>query len=425
VLHLGTILKLEFTIDFLSIGFTKVWSSQMQKTILFLLFCSCVAGTALAQQDSASVADSTLLKQIEQQMKPAAPPTPPSASAAQPRSGVSTNPNISAIGDFQAVYRTKSARSFNFNFNEAELAFQSFVDPYARADFYLSFSKDPTSGKFAADIEEAYVTTLDLPEHLQLKAGKFRMALGRINPTHPHALPFIDLPNALVNYFGEEGLNDEGLSLSWLVPNPLDFYQELTLEITGGPVDNPSFVRSTSDRYLYLGHLKNFWDLTPNSTLELGLTGIAGQNDSVYSTIVGAVDITYKWKPLQFNTYQSLVFQSEAFISRAKFRDQLPALPPSTSAQSDNTVQSFGMYSFITYQLEKRWFLTGRFDYSNFPFSNSLVERAYSATLGWYATEFQKIEIEAKTTTSNFRDQFHQALLRWIFVIGAHGAHAY
>jgi len=83
------------------------------------------------------------------------------------------------------------------------------------------------------------------------------------------------------------------------------------------------------------------------------------------------------------------------------------------------------MYSFLTYQLEKRWFLTGRFDYSNFPYSSNLVERAYSATLGWYATEFQKIELEAKTTTSNFQEQFHQAMLRWIFVIGAHGAHQY
>ncbi len=381
-----------------------------------------IVGSSSAQQDSSAAADSTLLRQLEQAMKPQAPAP---AASAQPRSGISTNPNISGIGDFQAQYHDNTSRRFDFNFNETELAFQSFVDPYARADFFLSLGKDPLTGKFVPDIEEAYVTTLDLPENLQLKAGKFRMDLGRINPTHPHALPFIDLPNALVNYFGEDGLNDEGLSLSWLVPNPLDFYQELTLEVTDGPVDNPSFVRSAGDRYLYLAHLKNFWDLTPNTTLELGLTGITGQNDSAYTTVIGALDLTYKWKPLQYNTYKSVVVQSEMFISRAKYRDlsSLATLPAATIG--DDNVKSWGMYAFLTYQIEKRWFLTGRFDYSNFPFSNSLVERGYSATLGWYATEFQKIEVEAKTTTSNFRDQFQQAMLRWIFVIGAHGAHAY
>jgi hypothetical protein len=380
----------------------------MQK-FLFVLFLTVVMSSILlSQQDSSAIADSTLLKQIEQQMQPVVQPQP----SAQPRSAISTNPNTSVIGDFQTSYHSLLERHFDFNLHEAEFSFQSIVDPYARADFFLSLGKDPSTGKFEADIEEAYLTTLELPGDLQLKAGKFRMALGRVNPVHPHALPFVDMPNVLVNYFGDEGLNDEGLSLSWLVPNPLDFYQELTVEATAGPVNSPSFVRSSSNKYLFLAHLKNFWDLTQNSTVEFGLSGIVGPNATSSSTTIGAFDFTYKWKPLQYNTYQSMVWQSEAFFSKAN--------DPNAS-----DVNSWGMYSFITYQVEKRWFLTGRFDYSNFPTSSSLVERAYSATLGWYATEFQKIELEGKTTTSNFQDQFHQAMLRWIFVIGSHGAHAY
>jgi len=376
-------------------------------SILFLIFVTtCVSPS---QQDSTTAADSLLLKQIEQQMQPAVQSAQPGA---QPRSGISTNPNISAIGDFQSSYHSMHDRHFDFSFNEAELSFQSVVDPYARADFFLSLAKDPSTGKYEADVEEAYLTTLELPAHLQLKAGKFRMALGRMNPVHPHALPFIDLPNAYVNYFGDEGLNDEGLSLSWLVPNPLDFYQELTVEATTGPVNSPSFVRSSSNKYFFLSHLKNFWDLTQNATLELGLSGMVGPNASSSSTTMGAFDLTYKWKPLQYNTYQSLVWQSEAFFSKAS--DPLV-----------DDVNSWGMYSFLTYQVEKRWFLTGRFDYSNQPTSASLVERAYSATLGWYATEFQKIELEGKMTSSNFQDEYYQAMLRWVFVIGSHGAHSY
>jgi hypothetical protein len=70
-------------------------------------------------------------------------------------------------------------------------------------------------------------------------------------------------------------------------------------------------------------------------------------------------------------------------------------------------------------------FFTGMYSYSNMPYSASIVENSYSATIGWYATEFQKLEIEGKTVTSNREKEQYQVLLRWIFVIGTHGAHQY
>ena len=54
-----------------------------------------------------------------------------------------------------------------------------------------------------------------------------------------------------------------------------------------------------------------------------------------------------------------------------------------------------------------------------------LLNRLYSLTAGWYATEFSKIELEGKTTDDNVENRYYQAWLRWIFVIGAHGAHQY
>ncbi len=383
---------------------------------LFSVFlCSIFMSLTLSaqQQDSTAASDSLLLRQIQREMQP---PTPAAAAttepAAQPRSAISTNPNMSVIGDFQGSYQSNIRRKYDAYLNEAEISFQSVVDPYARADFFISLGRDPSNGSFAADLEEGYLTTTDLPANLQLKAGKFRMAMGKVNPVHPHALSFIDLPNVLTNYLGPDGLNDAGISLSWLVPNPFDFFQELTVEVTGGPHDNPAFSRSQSSRYLYLAHLKNFWDLTDNATLELGLSGVTGPNPLGYTTTLGSFDVTYKWKPLQFNTYQSIVWQTEAILGNV-------------GIGAPENVTSWGMYSALTYQLEKRTFLTGRFDYSNLPTSASTAERAFSATFGWYATEFQKIELEAKHTTSNVQGQFSQAWLRWIFVIGAHGAHAY
>ena len=374
--------------------------------VLITACFSSIAANVFSQTDSIAKPDSVLLKQIEKQLGSSQPVPQP----VQVRTAPSTLPDISVIGDFQASYKNYVKRNLDAGINEAELSLQSVVDPYARADFFFTVGKDQVTGKFNFDLEEGYLTTLSLPAHLQLKVGKFRSALGRINPVHPHALPFISLPNAYSNYFGE-GINDEGASLSWLIPNSL-FYQELVVQFTDGPIDNPSFSRSVGNTYFELAHLKNFFDLSANVTLELGFSGMTGSNFFNFRTNIAAMDLTYKWKPVQFNTYQSFTWQSEAYFSNANI-------------SKENIVNSFGMYSFINFQFSRRLFFTGMYSFSNKPYSASTRENSYSTTIGWYATEFQKIEIEGKTTSSNMEKEHNQILLRWIFVIGTHGAHQY
>ena len=372
-----------------------------------IFFTNTGFGQTPVPTDSTTTADSVLLKQIEQQMGTGVTATPPQTT----RSAISANPDIGVVADFRASYTGLGKKNVDAYLNETELSFQSVVDPYIRADFFLSFSRDPDTHKYGATVEEGYLTTLSLPYKLQLKAGKFREAVGRVNPVHPHALPFVDLPNAYVNYFGEEGLNDEGVSLSWLLPNKA-FYQEFVVQATSGAEDSPLFHRGDNNRFLYLGHLKNFFTLDENSTLEVGLTGISGPNDSSAVTNMGAADITYKWKPVKLNTYRSLTWQSEFFYSNANY----------ATAGIQN---SFGLYSFLEYQIAKRWFLTGRYDYGQKPYNKELHEQAQSLSAGWLATEFQKIEFEGKYTQTNFQKNYGQFWLRWIFVIGAHGAHQY
>ncbi len=379
--------------------------------LVLLITCFFIVNFSSAQVDSTaptSAEDSALLKQVEAQMQSNSAEQP---ATTQPRSSLSFNPDIGVIGDFQGSYISKGDKNFDMYLNETEISLQATVDPYARADFFLSFGRDPVTGKYGATVEEGYLTTLSLPAKLQLKAGKFREAVGRINPTHPHALPFIDLPNAYVNLFGEEGLNDEGVSLSWLVPNKA-FYQELTVQTTSGFSESPAFARSQGNHLIYLGHLKNFFTLSDNATLELGLTGISGPNDSARTTNIAAGDLTYKYKPVKLNTYHSLTWQSEIYYSH-------------NNQTEINAVNAIGLYSFLQYQLAKRTFLTARYDYGEKPYNDGIKEQAYSLTWGWYATEFSKIEVEAKTTDDNVASRFYQAWLRWIFVIGAHGAHQY
>ena len=375
-------------------------------TCLFFVLAA-INNVSLSQVTGDSTSkDSLLLKQVEEQMKTSPPPV-----TQQTRSALSFNPDIGVIGDFRGSYISKGQKNFDLYLNETEVSLQAAVDPYARADFFLSFGRDPETGKYGVEVEEGYLTTLSLPARLQLKVGRFRSAIGRVNSVHPHALSFIDMPNAYVNYFGEEGLKDEGVSLSWLLPTKA-FYQELLFQVTSGYSESPAFARSESNRLLYVGHLKNFFTLNDDNTLELGVTGISGPNDSARVSNMGAIDLTYKWKPVKLNTYHSLTWQSEFYFNHQNLMDNY-------------SMSSFGMYSFIQYQLAKRWFLTGRYDYGQKPYDKTLKENAFSLTAGWYATEFSKLEFETKTTDDNIDNRYYQAWLRWIFVIGAHGAHQY
>lgn len=386
-------------------GFRKKAGNRSRLILMIVVFAA-IKCPAQVVPDSTK-ADSILMKQIEEQMKTNNNVQPP----LQVRSAPSTNPDIGVVADFQGSYINRGKKNLDAYLNETEVSFQAVVDPYARADFFVSFGRDPETGKYGVEVEEGYLTTLSLPAKLQLRVGKFKEAVGRINLNHGHALPFIDMPNAFVNYFGDEGLNDEGVSLSWLLPNK-KFYQELIFQVTSGKGESPSFYRGENNRWLYLAHLKNFFTINDNATLELGLTGITGPNDSSRTTNIGAVDITYKWKPVKMNTYHSFTWQSEFFFNKAGY----------TPTESRS---SFGLYSFMQYQLAKRWFITGRYDYAQLPSDKKQVEQAYSLTAGWYATEFSKIELEAKTTDDRIRPRYFQAWLRWIFVIGAHGAHQY
>ncbi len=338
------------------------------------------------------------------------------------------NPNISVIGTVLGSANTMAAldRNVDLSFQEGEFSFQAAVDPYAKADFYIAFGKHGESelvpghddenddehgeGGLEPELEEAYITFLSLPLSTQLKVGKFRGKFGKINETHPHAYNFIDVPLVYSNFLGPEGLNDEGVGLSWLLPNTV-FFQELTFQVTSGPAENMSFARAEGNRLLYLAHLKNFFDLNENTTLELGISGLTGPNNAAGDvTNMFAADLTLKWKPLR-NRNRSFELLSEFLLSER--------------SEPGNDINSFGFFSHLRYQFANRWFVGGLFDYSEFPEFSEFNHKAYSGILQFFATEFQKVEFHYKYNDGSFFDNFSEFKIRAVFVIGAHGAHQY
>ena len=378
------------------------------KKFSLVIFISLYIPLALFAQRDTTAVDSVLIKQLEQQLLPAAPPPAPPAAA---RSAPTTNPDMSAIGDFRSLYTSEGKRNVEFYFNQLEVQMTSVVDPYARANFLFSFGKDSLNGNFSADLEEATLTSLDLPYSLEVTLGKFKPHFTKVNTLHPHAFSFVEFPSMLTRYFSDEGLFMEGVSASWLVPNPSDFYQELDVEI-GRSETNNTLAQGNANKLTCVGHLKNFFELTDNATLEFGLSGLSGVNSWQSPTTLGGVDITYKWKPVQFNTFQSFTWQTEAIVCK-------------TSTPAAANVQTYGAYSFVEYQIEKRTFLGAQYDYSALPGSKSNEDRISSLLIRFQPTEFQILALEFQHDNRSYTADANQVILRAIFVIGSHGAHAY
>jgi len=376
-----------------------------------------------------------------------APPPPVSANAdlsfgpANPGtilgSGNLLNPDITAIVDMGASFSSDGTdKSFNrFNLREAELAFRAAISPIADGVLITSIEEgidqtDPNNVTVdhTLDIEEGYINFHTLPGGLNLKAGKFRNDFGRNNHLHTHALPQIDRPFAVQAFLGEEGLATTGASLSWIVPNPLDAYIELTAEIINadGGADSPILGGPNAKNPAVLGHIKYFGDLTETSSLEVGGSYLFGHSSGQANNTANlfGIDLTYFWRDPEAADTRSFLAQSELFFSNVDTTD------PLNSAGVRNN--AFGMYAFAQYQFGRNMYAGVRFDYTEFPTAGLTdfndIRRGVSPYFSWYLSEFLRLrfeyqhEFDSSTGALNSRDN---VLIGLTYTIGAHPAHDY
>lgn len=326
----------------------------------------------------------------------------------------SFNPDISVIGDF-TFYGTnkKDDEQYNqFRMRQAELAFSAPVDPYSRADFFMHI--EPNGSEWNIGLCEGYLTLLELPFDLQAKVGKFKANFGKVNRSHLHALPWVDYPNMLTNFLGEEGMSEPGVSISSLIPNPWDQYIELTFEALNNH-NTASFAGTEGRDMVYLTHLKNFFEINDESSLELGGSFATGPNDDGHGknrTNLEGIDLTYKWRPLKEGLYKSLTFQNEVLFSQ---KDQ----------SDDTKTNSLGAYSSLEYQFAKRWSTFGRYDFSEFSDYSGRHDNALSTGLTFAQSEYCFWRVQFKHTDKDYDKDVDEVWLQCNFGLGPHRAHEY
>ncbi|HVS87652.1 MAG TPA: hypothetical protein VHF01_05475 [Candidatus Acidoferrum sp.] len=370
---------------------------------------------------------------LEPGMVPAAAPFPVGASAApdpipaqlaqtQTYGGATSNakllnPDISLIGDFVGTAgHNNISPSPSLEMHESEVGLQAIIDPYARADAFISF------GETGVNVEEAYVTFTSLPAGLLLKVGKKRADFGKVNMIHNHALPFIDRPLVTNNLVGgEDGIDDAGFSLSRFLPALKDWFLEGTAQVLRGDSANV-FHASRREDVSVVGHVRAYRDLSESTNLDLGISYARGHNanGSDFLTNLYSADATLRWKPLRRAIYHSFLFRTELFWSA---RDQL------SPVNAFQTQHAFGFYSDAEYRLNRRWTLGGRFDRSGHANNASLTDTGFSTILTYWPSEFSQIRGQYRfghlAVAPNDFSNANELLFQFLFVMGAHGAHPF
>jgi hypothetical protein len=352
------------------------------------------------------------------QEPPASPPAPvpPSepapvdvGSAPPPGSSKVFNPDIAVIGDFLGAIGKNDSQfaTPSLELHEAEASFQAIVDPYARADFFLTFSPDEVG------VEEGFITFTSLPASLLLKVGKMRASFGKVNQMHNHVLAWTDRPLVTQDLVGgEEGISDAGLSLSRLIVNPVLFL-EATAEVYRG--DSPELFRAPRRQDLtYVGRLRGFRDLTESTNVDVGgsfARGTSPDGAGFHTTLIGA-DATVRWRPLRRAIYHRFLARTELVWSR---RDR-PAI-----AQA----HAFGLYGSFEYQFARRWFSALRLDQSERADDPFLTDKGVSAVLTYQPSEFSEVRGQYRHTAYGEGIKANEFLFQFQFAIGAHGAHTF
>ncbi|MGK0359731.1 MAG: hypothetical protein ACI9U2_002037 [Bradymonadia bacterium] len=337
-----------------------------------------------------------------------------------------SNPRIALILDvaaavFDGAPEQTGAHDPNktgFTLQQLEMHLESTVDPYFELQANIVFAQ------FGVEVEEAYARTLALPGDLQVKAGQFLTAMGRLNPTHPHAWQFLDQPLVNGKFFGGEGSRGMGAELSWL--SPLPWYVLISgaaHDAAGGCCARSFFggedlgVAGVGD-LLYTTRLEQFFPFNPSLSLSWGLNAQHGPNATGNDnrTAIYGSDLYLRWRPIGDPGRLSVSWQTEAFYRTR----QVPA----------DRLEDMGLYSQVVVEFALRWAIGARVEHvtgiSNDPLDPDWTahRQRYAAQATFYPSHFSRLRLQASLDDRG-AVQVPAVMLGLETLIGAHGAHGF
>ncbi len=359
------------------------------------------------------------------------------------RAGV-VNPDISIVG--QPFIRWTDEPSDpahkrpTLNLGEVEGVFDAYLNPYAHGTFILSIADG------GVDVEEGYFQLLrGLPGGLTVKGGKYRAGFGKMNPQHPHAVPFAERFRVLAAYLpGGETLNETGVSLSERIPIPGDFSLTATgdwlqgdsYRIDRGPSGasndplelNPEADRGSEPRPAVLGRLAGFGQIGDRSGYELGLSATEGTNNVAAGarTLVIGGDAKLKlWSgPVSY-----LVLQGEV---RHLNRDDA-GWDSTVAAYATTKATGTGGYFYADYNFKIRYNVGAGFERFQDPTPDQTSNTAFKVFAGYslleettaFRLDWDHFSPGTPTGAAVAPPDVNTVTMRVIFSMGPHKAHQF
>lgn len=327
--------------------------------------------------------------------------------ASQTRNLNRLNPEISVTGDVRLRSDPDATTQDNVEFREVEFSFQAALDPFASTKIFLALEEGEV------DLEEGYLYWTGLPGNLRVDLGRLRQQMGELNRWHLHALPESEYPLVYREYFGEEGLRGDGLRVFWLAPTGgVLGVQELTLE---GTVGGNDILFEGGNRPSILGHLNNFFELSPSLFVQVGGTALYGESPDVdlTTTLYGA-DVRVSWRPPAEGQRRSFTLRGEGYV----LDKEIAGIGES----------SFGGFLGAQYQLGRQWFLGARYDYVE-PVGGGRGTWAVAPYLTWWQSEWAYLHAEWQhqqvPVSPTMREARNLLLIQVVWAVGPHKHETY
>jgi hypothetical protein len=291
------------------------------------------------------------------------------------------------------------------------------------------------------------------------------MPIGKQNTTHRHDLHTVEYPWVIQSFLGAEGLTGTGIWVSKIFA-PFGFYQELqaaAVDRFGESEEGIHTIDPVNKELSAIGYsarLRNYWDLSEASNIEISGSAITGKKAqpllcgvaphpcgglgegvlgvAARQSVIGA-DFTYRWRPLQQGLYESFILQAEWLHQVNEDDPRIPdALADSTASYAGSRGSRSGFYAFARYQLTRRVYLGARVDHVG---AASVVQdaagslAAQSAYLEFFPSEFSKLTAMFEHVRQNgarlaFPDlgpsrDINRLLLQATFALGPHKPHPF
>ncbi len=353
------------------------------------------------------------------------------------------NPEISLIGDIRAFSHNDTTRpdeheALNLSDPEIELFVSGYLNPYARAAAAIAWHTGTN-----AEIEEAYAEFVrGLPLGAQLRAGKYLLEFGRLNPIHPHAWSFVKRPLPHEHFFGDHGLNDMAIRASFLLPTGSAYTELMGAVLKGDALaghehkhEGTGEETGHDDERLdpaFFGRLTTSLATDEFSELALGVSVLnavyseaehddelvfqAEEPDFLRAWVTG-FDLKYKRKP---SRHSSLQIEAEA-------------LRRSNEMSEGDRLNSYGAYGYLDYRFRQRYNAGGIFEYvSEESLHEDLGETVVESADLWRAglfvgfapvEETSLIRLAGHWAEAEDADGFWELTLQLVFSLGPHQPH--